>query len=110
MRRACQQSGPHPAPVGGSTRLTDMPAPLSAAFSSVSETPHASHWKVHNSGSAPMPGIERTKRIGLPQAGQISVGFGRSWIMARLCPTAQPRRVDLNQPSRVTFGWNRALR
>jgi hypothetical protein len=47
-------------------------------FSSVVVSTQSRHSKVHNSGSAPMPGIARTKRIGFPHFGQIGVGLFRS--------------------------------
>jgi hypothetical protein len=43
------------------------------------------HSKVHNSGSAPMPGIARAKRMGLPHFGQIGVGLVRSGLIFALC-------------------------
>jgi hypothetical protein len=44
-------------------------------FSSVVVSTQSRHSKVHNSGSAPMPGIARTKRMGFPHCGQIGVGL-----------------------------------
>ena len=44
-------------------------------FSSVVVSTQSRHSKVHNSGSAPMPGIARTKRMGFRHFGQIGVGL-----------------------------------
>jgi putative transcriptional regulator len=50
-------------------------AASSVAFSSVVASAQSRHSKVHNSGSAPMPGMARAKRMGLPHFGQIGVIF-----------------------------------
>jgi hypothetical protein len=54
------------------------------AFSSVVTSAQSRHAKVHNSGSAPMPGMARAKRMGLPHFGQIGVGLVRSVLILAL--------------------------
>jgi hypothetical protein len=54
------------------------------AFSSVVTSAQSRHSKVHSSGNAPMPGMARAKRMGLPHFGQIGVGFVGSVLILAL--------------------------
>ena len=60
-------------------------AASSVAFSSVVASAQSRHSKVHNSGSAPIPGIARATRMGLLHFGQSGVGLVRSVLMVPLC-------------------------
>jgi hypothetical protein len=63
-------------------KLAQRKAVLSTiVFSSVVASAQSRHSKVHNSGSAPRPGMARAKRIGFPHFGQIGVGLFRSVVM-----------------------------
>ena len=76
------------APLAATTRQSSLSNSLtpaadnSVAFSSVTASAQSRHSKVHNSGSAPMPGMMPASRIGLPQLGQCTTGGGFWLIMA----------------------------
>jgi hypothetical protein len=76
-------------------------AASSVAFSSVVASAQSRHSKVHNSGSAPIPGIARAKRMGLLHFGQSGVGLVRSVLMMPLCALFVRPAFALDQPRRV---------